>query len=540
MRMRGGRRAIAHLALLTLFAVTVRLLFVAPYPTGWDDVDFALALEQYDLARMQPHFPGYPVYILAAHLFHSWMDDPFLTLTVLSAVAGGFTVIPLWLLFHEMGSAAAARLTVWMYTVAPLPLITSIQPMSDSLGAFLAAWLAFFSWSAAAEGRLQDGVSRNGGMSWALAASGITLGLLLGVRVSYLALSLLWLWASVQVLRNREVAQKLRVRIAVISCGAGAFTCCIWVTALILSTGGIDSFLALAVSFTGGHFSDWGGTYQAGASLADRAKLFLFRQIGGAGLGTIWWGNGESGRWISFVMAGIGISGLAVRRDRLPFKHRVFLFVWIIPYLLWAFFAQNVEKPRHILPLLPPLLYLLVVGLEGIAYRVGEAIQRIWNERNGSGRILTVFGMIWIAALISVSYPILKEADSKESPMVQLARYVKANVQEKDSLIFTWEEQRVLEYMSPDHTSIRLRKWEDFRTEILQYEVPPRRILGTSAMVAGLDREVSGFFQPVAVFQGNPWLYPTYHRIVLYEGTPLLLEELRRGEGETAWKSKHY
>lgn len=568
----------AGLVVLTAAAVAIRLLFIAPYPTGWDDVDFALALEQYDLSRMQPHFPGYPVYILAAHLFWLWLQDPFLALSVLSAAAGGLTVIPLWLLFHKMGSPAMARITVWLYALAPLPLVTGIQPMSESLGVFLAAWLAYFSWSAGGDGgtarvgrKPGSGAARwlTSPAAWRLLAAGITLGLLLGVRVSYWALSALWLWAVVRVIRASGLPLTRRLGLAAVSAGAAAGICAVWLSALVVSTGGADSFLAVAVSFTGGHFSDWGGAYHAGSTfldraLLDRAGLFFFRQIGAAGLGAVWPEGGrfagfpevllktEVWRWISTVLIAAGAMGLAAasairlfaaggRRGvtggfghRLPAGKAGFLLIWIVPYLLWAFFAQNVEKPRHILPLLPPLLYLLATGLWRLAG--WAASRRSVLQR----RIFTVLGVVWGIAMTGVSYPLLKEAHATESPMMQLARYVKENVPTENSLIFTWEEQRVLRYVSPAHTAIRLRKWEDFRREILQYPEPPARILATSATVEGMDRPVKQLFREVAVFQGSPWLYPTYHTITLYEGTPALHEELRKGKGETAWKSKRF
>ncbi|GAX88736.1 hypothetical protein EFBL_0350 [Effusibacillus lacus] len=512
------------------------MLYLAPYPTGWDDVDFALALAEYDLLRMQPHFPGYPIYILAAHLFNSWLHDPFLALSLLSGVAGGLTVIPLWLLFHRMGNRWVASLAVWMYSVAPLPLITSIQPMSDSLGAFLAAWLAYFAWRVQESKQIEGSDAFVSGVGnatdrtqfvWPTLAAGVVLGLLLGVRISYLALSALWVWAVAQLLSDRGTSVGFRFSSATVSAVALAAVCGSWLLALVVSAGGVDSFAAVAVSFTEGHFSDWGGAYEANASLWERARLFLFRQIGGAGLGTVWPVDGIFNgvglwRWVPTAAVVLGIVGLiprlaSDRNHRRPSKTAVFLCIWIIPYLLWAFFAQNVEKPRHILPLLPPLLYLLAAGLWHLAG---------WAGRLRQPRLYLLVGAFWLSGVMAISYPLLVEARTSESPMMQLARYVKANVSANDSLIFTWEEQRVLRLVSPAHTSIRLRRWEDFRTEVLQYQAKPMKVYATNALINGFNKDVAGLFREVAVFRGNPWLYPTYHTIVLYEGTSLLYENI--------------
>lgn len=564
---------------ISVAAVILRIWFLAPYPTGWDDVDFALGLQQYDLSRMQPHFPGYPIYILTAHLFYAWLHDPFLALSALSATAGGMTVIPLWLLFRRMGSPRVARLAAWLYTIAPLPLVSSIQPMSDSFGAFLTAWLAYFAWKAGEVNEENIGVSGgygsqpggqpsqpNGDLngqlnrgqqstsSRYLILSGVVLGLLLGVRVSYLALSALWVWAGLRVFRSPTVLPRRKLRAVVTSAAVVTGICLAWTAAMVVSEGGLDSFLVLAVSFTEGHFNDWGGTYHADSSLWERVGLFLFRQIGAAGLGTVWT-DAAGWRWIPTVfllIAGIGLwlkgfipeitGGTSVQNGNVVVGNRwviskqsVFLTVWLVPYLIWAFFAQNIEKPRHILPILPPLLFLLVNGVEQVVRTVAG--------RRGSPLGKRIFGflsLIWLLGTAGVSYPLMKEAHSKQSPMMQLADYVKENIVPHDSLIFTWEEQRVLNYVTPSYTVIRLRKWEDFQTEVLQYDKLPMKVFATNALIDGFHRPVNGLFQQMITFQGSPWLYPTYHTVVLYQGTSSLYGQLQKGKGETTWKSKRY
>lgn len=567
---RLGRLRLVEILGTVIVAVALRITFLASYPTGWDDVDFALALQQFDMSRMQPHFPGYPIYILCAHLFYAWLHEPFLSLSLLSALAGGLTIIPLWLLFSRLGSMTAARLSVWIYLLAPLPAVLSIQPMSDSFGAFLVAWLAYFAWRAGTFQQERRYDLRQGGRnadtrwslgggaantrwlpgggftdSWWLLAAGITLGLLFGVRVSYLAMASLWIWAIWQAIRRMDIPIKHRLRSIILSTSGVAIVCLIWLSALIVSEGGVDSFLTLAVSFTEGHFNDWGGTYLTDASLLHRAQLFIFRQVGGAGFGTVWDGS-IGARWIPTGILVVGILGLLA--IALPFKkgaqiiaesdrsHRrindqvLFLLIWILPYLIWAFFAQNIEKPRHVLPILPPMIYMLVKGLRQTARIAGK-----WQKQ-----IFAALAVIWLAGTASVSIPLLQEAHNGASPMLQLAAYMKEKVPVQDSLIFTWEEQRVLQYAAPSYTAIRLRKWEDFQTEVLQYEKPPARIFATNALLQGFNRPVDGLFYKVAEFQGNPWVYPTYHTIVLYQGTPLLYDQLQKGKGETSWKSKHY
>jgi 4-amino-4-deoxy-L-arabinose transferase-like glycosyltransferase len=515
-------------------ALVLHLLFDAPYPTGWDDVDFALALDQYDISRMQPHFPGYPLYILAGYAAHIWYRDPFAALSFLSAISGALAIIPLWLLCRSWGSIWTARMVTWLYIVSPLPWISAVQPTSDAMGACLALWLAYWSWKAA------DPSQRDKNRMAALIAAGLTLGLLLGVRISYLALSALWVWAALSILRGPSASRHAKIRAVVWSAASALSVCVIWLTAMVISVGGAGAFIQLAFSFTEGHFSDWGGAYHSDASLINRAGLLFIRQIGAAGLGTVWTDAGGL-RWLPTLFACLGMIGALsafisrFSRFKREMKQQglrkfianadsrlIFLIIWVVPYLCWAFFAQNAEKPRHILPLLPPVIYTIIWGIDkAAAFRLG------WR-----GRLYAVIGVVGFMGTFAVSYPLLQEAHEQRSPMVQLAEYVRDHIPSTNSVLFTWEEQRVISYYSPQYTVIRLRKWNDFRMELLQYTKLPANIYATNAFVDGMDRPVSSLFEEKAVFKGSPWLYPTYHTITLYQGNEALMNALRTGKEE--------
>lgn len=514
-----------ELPALALFAVAIRLIYISPYPAGWDDIDFALALDRFDLLAMQPHFPGYPVYILAAHLFYYAAGEAFSALAMLSAAAGGLTVVPLWLLFRQLGSISAARLAAILYALAPLPVVTGIQPTTDALGTLLAVILALFIWRSM-QPEPETGVKRK--RSFILA--GLVLGLLLGVRVSYLPLSVLWAGAAAAILYDRRIPRRQSLTNVFLSASAAIVTCAAWVGALAFSEGGFAPLMKLALAFTEGHFTDWGGAYSADSPMFERARYFVLRQIGAAGLGTLW--GGYSGwRWLPTFFAALGTIGLlsaagirVIRKHRANFSRRsIFLVLWIIPYLLWAFFAQNVDKPRHILPLIPPLLWLLVTGLEYFCNYLSSHIRSPLSRKAP----FVCLGLLWLAGTAAVTYPLAREAHHDKPPVLRLAEYVRDSVPKDDSIMFTWEEQRVISYVSPEHQVKRLRYLSDMRTELLQYPEPPRHIFATNAFIQGIDRSAGSWFNEVIAFEGSPWLYPTYHRVVLYEQKPGFIEGLR-------------
>ena len=63
------------LAALVVICMVSRLLFMGEYLEGWDSIDFALGLHDYDIAYYQPHFPGYPVYMFLCWLVHLFTDN---------------------------------------------------------------------------------------------------------------------------------------------------------------------------------------------------------------------------------------------------------------------------------------------------------------------------------------------------------------------------------------------------------------------------------------------------------------------------------
>ncbi|TXK86803.1 nucleoporin-interacting protein, partial [Parageobacillus sp. SY1] len=57
----GNNRLLSYFSLVILLCLFfVEIYYASPYAATWDQVDFALALDRYDLLAMQPHFPGYP------------------------------------------------------------------------------------------------------------------------------------------------------------------------------------------------------------------------------------------------------------------------------------------------------------------------------------------------------------------------------------------------------------------------------------------------------------------------------------------------
>jgi hypothetical protein len=109
-----------------------------------DSINFALGIHRFDVARHQPHPPGYPLYIAAAKAVHLVVPSAATALSIISVVAGSLSVFALLALFEaidpdERGRRQSAVATLLTMT-APLYWFTAGRPLSDMPG--LAAALA--------------------------------------------------------------------------------------------------------------------------------------------------------------------------------------------------------------------------------------------------------------------------------------------------------------------------------------------------------------------------------------------------------------
>jgi hypothetical protein len=286
---------------ILLLALALRLWMVPSALDSTDDVNFALALDHYDLALHQPHFPGYPLYVLVARGFYLFF--PATLALALPGVLGSLFLI--WAVSRALPrpqSLAAAALLA----CAPTLVASSAAPGSDGLALALAG--AAFAWPF-------------GGGGWF--TSGALLGLALGARASYAPLvpSLILL----PFVLRRKGTPLIGLAAAV----------CAWALPLVIVVGP-SAFWQEAVLQVGGHFSRWGGSIATlAAGPGERALMLL----------------GQVARGLVPVAV---IAAFTLRR----IDARVAALL-AVPYGVWAWLAQNPDHARHA----APLTALLCVGL---------------------------------------------------------------------------------------------------------------------------------------------------------------------------------
>jgi len=170
--------ALSVAAVFTVIPIRSRL------PVTWDNIQFTLALEHYDVVLHQPHPPGYFLFVMLGRLLRPLFADPYQALVVVAIVAGSLAVV---LTYY----AGAVMFNRWVGVIAALLLLTAPSAWSMrstgltySFGALFSALVGVLSWRTVNE------------RSFPWWPSAIAIGVAAGFRqTDALFLMPLWLWS---------------------------------------------------------------------------------------------------------------------------------------------------------------------------------------------------------------------------------------------------------------------------------------------------------------------------------------------------------
>jgi hypothetical protein len=394
-------------AAVLLACVASRLGTRITYIEDPDSLRFALSVaDEYDIAALQPHFPGYPVFWAAAEGF----AVPTGSFSVAFALVGGLSTAGLlWALLRLWGvplrSVEGAVLT-GLVVFNPLIWLMGTRYMPDLMGtagafATLAAlFAALRAWSSTA--------AQTQTTAWAVAGMAGA-GLLAGLRLSYMPLVIL----PVLVVLCRVDRRGTQIL-------AGTVGVLVWLIPMILDTG-VWTLVDVAWGQTTGHFTEFGGTVQTAPDLSRRVL----------GMGQGLWADGLGGWWperhpltIAVSLGVLGTGSLGAWRlwqaDAIRSRRVWLLAAAALLYAVWVFFFQNViHKSRHVLPLLPLLLMIMAAG--------GAAL---WRAR-WTGRRALLLGFVGAYAAVTL---VLVTQHMNPSAIAQTKSYVEGKAQTQDSV----------------------------------------------------------------------------------------------------------
>ncbi|WP_139368096.1 glycosyltransferase family protein [Priestia abyssalis] len=449
--------------------------YASPYAASWDQVDFALALGRYDLLAMQPHFPGYPYFILGGIVVHQFINNPAQALAVFNSIMMLSAVIPIYLLAKRYQGPSAAWVTTVLIQSASYMVLTVTQPMSEG-SAMAAVWWYFWSLYLAKDHR-----------KWIIQIIPLCLfSVVLGIRLSYAPLGigilLLW-WHEWKLLRSWK-------RI-VILCSLAAFFQFIWLFALVAAEGGAASFLKLAFSFTNGHFQEWGGTAATEEhSYFQRMLTLIFFNI-------IWTAIcNQSVLILCFyviILFVLCIKGPSLKLDG-------WLAIMGMVYIIWALLGQNIDKPRHIIPAASIIMFYL------------------WTHFLG-GKLNVQKLLVVLAVLILQMTMVIMEM-KKQSDSLPATYQLAYDLEDKreEFIVYTWEETRVLHYLQADFPHKAIYHFHAFLQDKENYDNDI--IYLTDHVVKGFEKQgidVKEKVKKVSVYKSSKLIDPVYGEITLYE-----------------------
>src|SRR2546423_2570150 len=196
-----------------------RLPYRARMLYNWDAVQFALALNEYDVVKHQPHPPGYILYVALGRLVNYWLGDPAAAYVLLAVVFSGLTTFVVYYLARAAYDRATALASGTLLAVSPLFWFYGSVGLTYAGEALVASVVAYFSFRAL-----------RGSETDAWLAAGY-LGLAGGLRQSVLVL-LFPLWLGSTTFGVRRLRTML-VGLLVIAAAALAWVLpMIWITGL--------------------------------------------------------------------------------------------------------------------------------------------------------------------------------------------------------------------------------------------------------------------------------------------------------------------
>jgi hypothetical protein len=473
--------------LLSVIAATsyFRFQYSSSFARSWDQVDFALALDRFDLLAMQPHFPGYPYFILGGMIVYQWISDPTKALALFNTFMLMTASFPIYFLAKRYLSSFYSLLSCTVVQSLAYFWIMATESMSE-ISAVSVLWWYLWSLQLAKEKQT---------IRFTILPL-FLFSLLMGIRLSYVTFGIGILLLIISQRKNFQSKYDLYKHAMTIFVVALLFQL-IWVLALAATEGSITNFFSLSIKFVLGHFNDWGGAVTAESTpLFQRFFTLIFYNI-------LWVGIcGQS------IYAAVFAGALFLLLMYYSFKKRARFtfftnqyFLMTSAYFLWALFAQNIEKPRHALPLIALFTFFTVIMV--LKQQKQQKIQ------------VTLLVLFLITQSIN-GYQLVKEKAQNVPAAYQLAEYVKQY--DEPFVLYTWEEARIMDYLRADYPYTRILTYDYFISDKSQRS--DKKILVTNRVLEGFKMQginVENKVTKIKTFHSNPLFDPVYYRITLYE-----------------------
>ena len=111
-------------------------------------MQFALALNEYDLVKHQPHPPGYILYVVLGRVVNAWLSDPTAAYVVLAVAFSGLTTFVVYYLALAIYDRSTALAAASLLAVSPLFWFYGSVGLTYAGEALFASTVAYFGFRA--------------------------------------------------------------------------------------------------------------------------------------------------------------------------------------------------------------------------------------------------------------------------------------------------------------------------------------------------------------------------------------------------------
>ncbi|MCJ7548465.1 MAG: DUF2723 domain-containing protein, partial [Anaerolineae bacterium] len=449
--------------------LTTSLLLYLPFRSlsldDFDSYSFALALEDFDLTLQQPQPPGFPVYVALARALTTISPSAVATLTLLSVLSGATATLLVCRLGQKFdpGRPLTAAFGALLFALVPMSWLTSEKALSDMPGLAITL-LSLWQWVAWRSRQTTQSHPKP-----PIAAALVT-GLAFGMRPqNALPVCLLVLAIFIDdLVHRRSLGVWIAATVLVI---AGSL---VWLIPTAGATGGLSAYID-HVRTHAAHVGRADSLLGMAAPLpqALRIRLFAFgdtllTSLIGVGvyppflLGMSW-------RYVGLALVVLpGVIYADWRRSRTRW-----LGLWVLSVAVQILVVETLDRPRLLLPLLPPLVLLIASGWARVGNRplAGTAVML------ATSLALLVQAVPWVASLSQIPAPpaqavayirdhypagktLVAAAGSFRAAQVELPDYPLA-------YLYTFDAEAVTAALASDYDYVVVLDRDQFTTEAM-------------------------------------------------------------------------
>lgn len=404
------KKFLAEKELLTLLIIACisRILFLAKWMDDWDSIQFALGLHEYSIPKHQPHPPGYPIYILFGRFFNLFLHNDTFSLTLMSAIFGTLAIIPLYLLLKQIfNQKRSALIGIAMFLITPVVWLLSESALTDIVGLFFLILTAFL---------LYIYVNNPKAIVWVSFLAGLTIG----VRFNEFPIVLVLL---VWVMFKQKNLKYASFQFLALTLGG-----LIWLVPMILITGWSQFITTFTTNgtYVEQHDALLGTSHSIPGLI--KAKTLLMVPLFN-------WGYSTAFSIIFFIC----FAATAIQRKLYKQNWFQFVLIWLISYFLLLFTFYNLELPRHIMPLVVPMIIVTLY---------------ITQQLIAKNKLFWIFPIVLIGVLLYQSLSQVYRFHNAMPATIGSVLYVKSHFNPQNTVIYASYTLRNFQYYAPAFKSL--------------------------------------------------------------------------------------